>query len=66
MKEFFTILAEETSDYSDQKQLFFVLRFIDKVGEIRKSFLAFLHYELGLSWKALDETILIEIGNHRS
>ena len=41
----------------------FVLRFVDKDGEIREEFLGFLHCELGLSGKALAETILTEIGN---
>ena len=40
-----------------------VLRFVDKDGEIREEFLGFLHCELGLTGKALAETILTEIGN---
>ena len=41
----------------------FVLRYTDKDDEIREKFLGFLHCELGLSGKALVETILTEIGN---
>ena len=47
----------------DQEQLYLVLRFVDKDGEIRKEFLCFLHCELGLTGKALAESILTEIGN---
>ena len=56
-------MADEASDCSNQEQLSFVLRFIDKYGEIREEFLGFLHCELDLSGKALAETILTEIGN---
>ena len=41
----------------------FVLRSVDKDGEMREEFLGFLHCELGLSGKASTETILTEIGN---
>ena len=61
--KFFSILADEASDCSNQEQLSFVLRFVDKDGEIREEFLGFLHCELGLSGKALAETILTEVGN---
>ena len=60
---FFSILADEASDCSNQEQLCFVLRFVDKGGKIRDQFLGFLHFELGLSGKALAETILTEIVN---
>ena len=40
----------------------FVLRSVDKNGEIR-AFFVVLHCEIGLSGKALPETILTEIGN---
>ena len=56
-------MADEASDSSNQQQLSFILRFVNKDGELRKQFLGFLHYELGLSGKALAETILTEIGN---
>ena len=61
--KFFSILADEASDCSNQEQLSFVLRFVDKDGEKREEFLGFLHCELGLSGKDLAETILTEIGN---
>ena len=60
---FGSILADEASDCSNQKQLSFVLRFVEKDGEIRKELLYLLYYELGLSGKALVETILTDIGN---
>ena len=62
-KKNFSILADEASDCSNQQQLSFVLRFVDKDYEIREEFLGFLYCELGLSGKALAETILTEIGN---
>ena len=60
---FFSILADEASDCSNQEQLSLVLRSVDKDGEIREEFLGFLHCELGLTGKALAETILTGIGN---
>ena len=39
------------------------LRFVDKDGEVREEFLGFLHCELGLTGKALTETVLTEIEN---
>ena len=53
--KFFSVLADEASDCSNQKQLFLVLRFADKDGEIRDEFV--------LTGKALAETILTKIGN---
>ena len=61
--EFISILADEASDCSNQEQLSFVLTFVDKHGDIREELLGFLHCELGLSGKALAETILAEIRN---
>ena len=60
---FFSILADETSDCSNQEQLSLALRFVDKDGEMREEFLGFLHCELGLTGKALAETVLTEIEN---
>ena len=40
-----------------------VLRFVDKDGKIREEILGVLHCELGLTGKALAETILNEFGN---
>ena len=40
-----------------------VLRFVDKDGKIREEILGVLHCELGLTGKALAETILNEILN---
>ena len=40
-----------------------IFRFVGKDSEIREEFSGFLHCELGLSGKALAETILTEIGS---
>ena len=47
--KFFSILADEASDCSNQEQLSLVLRFVDKDGEIREDFSGLLHYNLGLT-----------------
>ena len=54
----FSILADEVSDCSNQKQLSLVIRFVDGTGEMREGFLGFLHCDLGLSGKALAGTVL--------
>ena len=55
---FFSVLADEASDCSNQEQLSLVIRFADGSGEIREELLGFLHCDLGLSGKALAETVL--------
>ena len=60
---FFSVLADEPSDCSNQEQLSLVIRFVDGSGEIREEFLGFLHCDLGLSGKALAETVLNGIAN---
>ena len=60
---FFSVLADEASDCSNQEQLSLVIRFVDGSGEIREEFLGFLHCDLGLSGKALAETVLNGITN---
>ena len=60
---FFSVLADEASDCSNQDQLSLVIRFVDGSGEIREEFLGFLHCDLGLSGKALAETVLNGIAN---
>ena len=56
---FFSILSDETSDCSNQEQLSLVIRYdVDSDCVIREKFLGFLHYNLGLSGKALAETVL--------
>ena len=61
--DFFSVLADEVSDCSNQEQLFLVIGFVDGSGEIREEFLGFLHCDLGLSGKALAETVLNGIAN---
>ena len=60
---FFSVLADEASDCSNQEQLSLVTRFVDGSGEIREECLGFLHCDLGLSGKALAETVLNGIAN---
>ena len=60
---FFSILADETSDFSNQEQSSLVIRFADDSSEIRKEFLGFLHFELALSGTALAEAVLNGIAN---
>ena len=45
------------------RTIIFYFKICYKDGEIREEFLFFLHCELGLSRKALAETVLTEIGN---
>ena len=60
---YFSVLADEASDCSNQKQLSLVIRFVDDSGKIREEFLGFLHCDLGLFGKALAETVLNGIAN---
>ena len=56
--QFFSILADKSSDCSNQEQLSLVIRYVDSDCVIREEFLGFLHCDLGLSGKALAETVL--------
>ena len=56
--QFFSILADEASDCSSQEKLSLVIRYGDSDCVIREEFLGFLHCDLGLSGKALAETVL--------
>ena len=47
-QRFISILADEASVCSNQEQLYFVLKLVAKVGDIREEFLGFLHCALGL------------------
>ena len=55
---FFSVLADEESDCSNQEQLSLVIRSVDGSSAMREEFLGFLRCDLGLSWKALAETVL--------
>ena len=59
---FYSILADEAGDCSNQEQLSLVLSFVDKMCEIREEFLGFLHCE-GLTGRALADTILMGLAN---
>ena len=54
----FSILADEASDCSNQEQLSLVIRYVDSDCVIREEFLGFLQCGLGLSVKAVAETLL--------
>ena len=56
--QFFSILADKASDSSNQEQLSLVKRYVDSDCVIREEFLGSLHCDLGLSGKALAETVL--------
>nr|XP_047145808.1 zinc finger MYM-type protein 1-like [Hydra vulgaris]XP_047145866.1 zinc finger MYM-type protein 1-like [Hydra vulgaris] len=56
--QFFSIIADEASDCSNQEQLSLVIRFIDKSYDVREEFMGFLHCELGSTGEALCKTIL--------
>ena len=68
--QFFSILADEASDWSNQEQQFLVIRYVYSDCGIREEFLGFLHCDLGLPGKALPQTVLgglidlgLDIGN---
>ena len=57
-REFFSKLADEASDCSNQKQLSLAIRCVDSDCVTREELLGFLHCDLGLSGKSLAETVL--------
>nr|XP_047131873.1 52 kDa repressor of the inhibitor of the protein kinase-like [Hydra vulgaris] len=61
--QFFSIIADEASDCSNQKLLSLVIRFIDKSYDVREEFMGFLHCQLGLTGEALCKTILFFLKN---
>ena len=56
--KFFSILADEASDRSNQEQLSLVMKYVGSDWVIREEFLGILHCDLRLSGKALVETVL--------
>ena len=56
--QFFSILADEASDCSNQEQLSLVIRYVDSDCVVKEEFLGFLHCHLGLSGKELAEIVL--------
>ena len=56
--QFFSIIADEASDCSNQEQMSLVIRFIDSSFDVREEFMGFLDCEYGLSGEALYKTIL--------
>ena len=61
--QFFSALADEASDCSNQEQLSLVIRYVDSDCVIREEFLGFLRCGLRLSGKALAETVLSGLMN---
>ena len=57
-ENFFSKLADEASDCSNQKQLSLAIRCVDSDCVTREELLGFLHCDLGLSGKSLAETVL--------
>ena len=51
--QFFSVLADEASDCSNQVQLSLVIRYVDSDCVVREEFLGFLHCGVRLSGKAL-------------
>ena len=56
--QYYSVIADKASDTSNKEQMSLVLKFVDKTYDIREEFLGFLHCKLGLSGKALSETLL--------
>ena len=56
--QFFSILADEAADCSNQEQLSLVIRYVDSYCVVKEEFLGLLYCHLGLSGKALAETVL--------
>ena len=56
--QFFSVLADEASNCSDQKHLSLVIRYVDSDCIIREEILGFLHCGLGMPGKAIAETVL--------
>ena len=57
--KFFSILADETQDVSNQEQMALVIRFVDeKTDKVREEFIKFVRCDKGLSGEALSKLIL--------
>ena len=50
---FYSVLADEAADVSNQEQMALVVRFVDKDNNIREEFLGFAHCDSGTSGRAL-------------
>ena len=48
----FAILADESTDCSNKKQLALIIRFVDKNNEIREEFLTLIYMDLGEELKS--------------
>ncbi|XP_065645774.1 52 kDa repressor of the inhibitor of the protein kinase-like [Hydra vulgaris] len=57
--QFFSIIAVEASDCSNQEQMSLIIRFIDSSFDVREEVMGFLHCKYGLSGEALCKTILL-------
>ena len=55
--KFFSVLADEATDISNETQMALVLRFIDDTEEIIEKFVSFINCENGISGEALAKSI---------
>ena len=55
--KYYTILADETTDYSLKEQIGLIFRFVDKSSTIREEFVSILECSYGLSGQSLFKTI---------
>lgn len=59
--KFFSVLADEASDVSNQEQMSLVLRYLNVNNEIKEEFVSFIHCNAGTSGEALSGYIQEEI-----
>ena len=58
---FYSILADEAQDISNQEQMALVIRFVDKEKKIREEFIGFIRCDKGVSGEALSKLIFAEL-----
>ena len=58
---FYSILAGEAQDISNQEQMALVIRFVDKEKKIREEFIGFIRCDKGVSGEALSKLIFAEL-----
>ena len=61
--KYFSILADEATDWVNIEQMSIVIRFVDSNSSSREEFLGIVPCELGVSGKAIAEIILKELRN---
>ena len=58
----FAILADESTDCSNEEQLALIIRFVDKNNEIREEFLKFIYMDSGIRGEELKSKTLRDAG----